>query len=56
MSWTDEDTERWLDGVLAHSSAHDFEALEDSTLLLTLAWTGHRPDRPPRAGRRGTAH
>jgi quercetin dioxygenase-like cupin family protein len=21
---------------------HDFEALEDSTVLLTLAWTGHR--------------
>jgi quercetin dioxygenase-like cupin family protein len=23
--------------------AHDFEALEDSTLLLTLAWTGRHP-------------
>jgi quercetin dioxygenase-like cupin family protein len=42
--------------ALAPGVAHDFEALEDSTLLLTLAWTGHRPDRPPRAGRRGTAH
>jgi len=28
--------------VLAPALAHDFEAAEDSTLLLTLAWTGHR--------------
>jgi len=27
--------------ALAPGLAHDFEALEDSTLLLTLAWTGH---------------
>jgi len=42
--------------ALAPGVAHDFEALEDSTLLLTLAWTGHHPDRPSRSGRRGTAH
>jgi len=29
--------------ALAPSLAHDFEALEDSTLLLTLAWTGRHP-------------
>src|SRR5262249_49177071 len=27
--------------ALAPGLAHDFEAVEDSTLLLTLAWTGH---------------
>ena len=42
--------------ALAPAVAHDFKALEDSTLLLTMAWTGHRPDRPPRATRRATAH
>jgi quercetin dioxygenase-like cupin family protein len=42
--------------ALAPGIAHDFEALEDSTLLLTMAWTGHHPDRPSRAGRRGSAH
>ena len=41
--------------ALAPGVAHDFEALEDSTLLLTLAWTGHHPDRRSRAGR-GTTH
>src|SRR5207245_3180353 len=29
--------------ALAPAVAHDFKALEDSTLLLTMAWTGHRP-------------
>ena len=29
--------------ALAPALAHDFEAAEDSTVLLTLAWTGHRP-------------
>jgi quercetin dioxygenase-like cupin family protein len=29
--------------ALAPAVAHDFEAVEESTLLLTLAWTGHRP-------------
>ena len=29
--------------ALAPALAHDFEAVEESTLLLTLAWTGHRP-------------
>jgi quercetin dioxygenase-like cupin family protein len=42
--------------ALAPAIAHDFEALEESTLLLTLAWTGHHPDRPPRASRRGSTH
>jgi quercetin dioxygenase-like cupin family protein len=31
--------------ALEPERAHDFEALEDSTLLLTLAWTGHRDER-----------
>jgi quercetin dioxygenase-like cupin family protein len=31
--------------ALAPALAHDFEAVEESTLLLTLAWTGHRPTR-----------
>jgi quercetin dioxygenase-like cupin family protein len=31
--------------VLAPELAHDIEALEDSTLLLTMAWTGHHDDR-----------
>ena len=42
--------------ALAPAVAHDFEALEDSTLLLTLAWTGHRPMPARRAGRRESAH
>jgi quercetin dioxygenase-like cupin family protein len=29
--------------ALAPALAHDFEAIDESTLLLTLAWTGHRP-------------
>jgi len=29
--------------ALTPALAHDFEAAEDSTVLLTLAWTGHRP-------------
>jgi hypothetical protein len=40
--------------VLAPALAHDIEALADSTLLLTLAWTGHRRaarDRRPDAQR-----
>jgi quercetin dioxygenase-like cupin family protein len=31
--------------ALAPGVAHDFEAREDATLLLTLAWTGHH-DQP----------
>ena len=31
--------------ALAPALAHDFEAVEESTVLLTLAWTGHRPGR-----------
>ena len=42
--------------ALAPAVAHDFEALEDSTLLLTMAWTGHRPIRAPRGSRRASAH
>ena len=42
--------------ALAPAVAHDLEALEDSTLLLTLAWTGHRPMPARRAGRRESAH
>jgi quercetin dioxygenase-like cupin family protein len=34
--------------ALEPERAHDFEALEDSTLLLTLAWTGHRDHGEPR--------
>jgi quercetin dioxygenase-like cupin family protein len=30
--------------ALAPGLCHDFEAIEDSTILLTLAWTGHRAD------------
>src|SRR6267142_1887260 len=30
---------------LASDQAHDFEAVEESTLLLALAWTGHRSGR-----------
>ena len=33
--------------ALEPERVHEFEALEDSTLLLTLAWTGHH-DEPPR--------
>ncbi len=29
--------------ALTPALAHDFEAAEESTVLLTLAWTGHRP-------------
>ena len=29
--------------ALAPALAHNIEAVEESTLLLTLAWTGHRP-------------
>ena len=31
--------------TLAPGLAHDIEALEDSTLLLTMAWTGHHDTR-----------
>lgn len=39
-----EDIELRAGNVLAFEPGicHDFEAIEDSTLLLTLAWTGHR--------------
>jgi quercetin dioxygenase-like cupin family protein len=30
--------------ALAPGLCHDFEATEDSTILLTLAWTGHRAE------------
>jgi len=30
--------------ALEPALAHDFEAVADSTLLLTLAWTGHHHD------------
>jgi len=30
--------------ALAPGLCHDFEAMEDATLLLTLAWTGHRTE------------
>ena len=30
--------------ALAPGLCHDFEAIEDSTILLTLAWTGHRAE------------
>ena len=30
--------------ALAPGQCHDLEAMEDSTVLLTLAWTGHRSE------------
>ncbi len=41
-----EDVELRAGNVLALEPGfcHDFEATEDATLLLTLAWTGHRTE------------